>query len=186
MKTLLSAILGLSFVTVCSNAQELQTITENSGAVAFDPADIVQIVGVAAPLFKYDGPSYTNQNLSGGGMLTLNFADGTTVSNRLSNFSVSTRDIGGLVLATNPLQGSSFTNLTSLEVTGGAVTVKKLAQASELVSNPVMLPLLGDSVFAISIETSVDLVNWAPAAPGDYLGDTSHRYFRIKAVQQAP
>jgi len=175
MKTLLSAVLVLSFVTVC-NAQELQTITFASGVVNFAATDIVQIVGVASNYSDSTGST---------GRLILTFGDGASVTNNLNTYAIATGSGGNRYAGSNRLQGSSFTNLTSLEVKGaGAVTVKKMNQASELVSDPVMLPLLDDSVFAISIETSVDLINWAPAAPGDYLGDTSHRYFRIKAVQQ--
>lgn len=64
------------------------------------------------------------------------------------------------------------------------VTLRITKTADQIASQPVVLPAVTDGVYSVTIETSVDMQNWAPAAPGDYLGDTTHRFFRIKAARK--
>ncbi|MCX6877170.1 MAG: hypothetical protein NTW21_25675 [Verrucomicrobia bacterium] len=65
-----------------------------------------------------------------------------------------------------------------------AVTVKIMTLASEVVSTPMVLPPVDDELYVITLETSVDMKNWVPAYPGEYLGNGSHRFFRVKATRK--
>ena len=65
-----------------------------------------------------------------------------------------------------------------------AVTLRVTKTADEIASDPVVLPPVADGIYAVTIETSTDMENWAPAAPGDYLGDSTHRFFRVKALRK--
>lgn len=150
-------------------------ITPNSGAKTFEPTDIIQVVGSVA--------NTTGYNLA---VLTITFADGTVIENRFGQTNIATGDVNLRSVSNNPFNGMTMTGVKSLAITSGtgAVIVKVLSQAAEFVSEPVMLPVVDDGKYAISLETSVDMVNWAPAAPGDYLGSTSHRFFRVKAEKK--
>lgn len=100
------------------------------------------------------------------------------------------KNLSGYSVTNNhPLFGTTLTNVSSLKISGGnggngVVTVKVMNEAAQFTSEPVMLPLVDDGKYSIQLETSVDLLNWAPAAPGDYLGSTSHRFFRVKAEKK--
>lgn len=160
-------------------APQLVTVTQAGGPKTFQPTDIIQVVGVV-------GNIGTSGNASSPA-LRVTFQDGTVVENLMSTHVASTSQTNNFLSASNPLLGNSFVGITSLEIINqpGAVTVKVLKQAEELVSEPMILPLVEDSDrFTISLETSVDMQNWAPAAPGDYLGGSSHRFFRVKAVKK--
>lgn len=115
----------------------------------------------------------------------MTFSDGTIVTNRIASVDIQATYYGSST--NNSLLGATLTNVTSLQITGGSavVTVKVMKQAAEFTSEPVMLPLIDDGTYTIQLETSVDMINWAPAAPGDYLGSTSHRFFRVKATKKA-
>ena len=160
-------------------APQLVTVTQAGGPKTFLPTDIIQVVGVV-------GNIGTSGNASTPA-LRVTFEDGTVVQNVMSTQIAATSQTNNFYSASNPLLGNSYVGITSLEVVNqpGAVTVKVLKQAEELVSEPMILPLVEDSDrFTISLETSVDMQNWAPAAPGDYLGSSSHRFFRVKAVKK--
>ncbi|WP_035610235.1 hypothetical protein [Haloferula sp. BvORR071] len=66
---------------------------------------------------------------------------------------------------------------------GLTVTLRITKKAEEMTSQPVLIPAVADGRYDVSIETSADAENWAPAAPGEYLGSSSHRFFRVKAVR---
>ena len=59
-----------------------------------------------------------------------------------------------------------------------------MSQASEVVSSPMVLPPVDDENYVITLETSVDMKNWVPSYPGEYLGNGSHRFFRVKATRK--
>lgn len=179
---LLLALFSLNSYTLASPNLVLVTGSE----VSFTQTDIIQIVGVVA---NTSASTTTGYNASYGPSLKITFSDGTIVTNSL--VMVDTEDPGDAYVSNNKLLGNTLIGVTSLQVIPGvagagtgAVTVKIVPQASELVSEPVVLPLIEDQIFTISVETSVDMTNWAPAAPGDFLATSSHRFFRLKAVQK--
>lgn len=156
------------------------TVTQKSGVVAFAPTDIIQIVGAVASTNR--SPSVTLP--TNPAALRIVFSDGAIILNRICSTDI--EEAYDAHVENNPVLGSTLTGVASLQISGGtgAVTVKVLKQAAEFVSDPVMLPVVNDGTYEISLETSVDMNNWAPAAPGDYLGSTSHRFFRVKAVKK--
>lgn len=174
--------LGASLATV--PAQELRTVTQVSGPLAVPANSVVQIVGVAVDTF--DQNSYP----AGRPKMTIIYADGTKVENELGEVSAQ-----GYSASSNNLIGHTYAGVTSISVTNGyrngapgalkaAVTVKLLSQASEVVSTPMVLPPVNDSLYVITLETSVDMTNWAPSFPGEFLGNGNHRFFRVKAVRK--
>lgn len=169
---------SLASLLTLAAAPDLVTVTYTGGERTFQPTDIIQIVGVAG-------------NVNSGTALTpalrITFQDGTVINNVMGVPFAATSQTTNFQSSSNPLIGNTFTGITSMQVVNhpGVVTLKLLKQAEELISEPMILPLVEDSdKFTISLETSVDMQNWAPAAPGDYLGATSHRFFRVKAVKK--
>lgn len=58
-----------------------------------------------------------------------------------------------------------------------------MSEATQVVSTPMILPV-DDEIFSVSLETSTDMQDWVPAFPGEYLGSSNHRFFRVKAIQK--
>ncbi len=181
MKTIVLSILSAIAASILSHAQELRTITAASGPLAIPANAIVQIVGVAAGTFA---------NLNGfvASSMTQTFADGTKVKTSLFQTPTNT----SIVASTNTLVGNVFTGVSSISVENGsayaqtisaAVTVKIMSEASQVVSPPLVLPV-DDEIFSISLETSTNMQDWVPAFPGDYLGSSNHRFFRVKAIKK--
>ena len=52
------------------------------------------------------------------------------------------------------------------------------------ISNAVVIPTDANGDIDIILESSVDLVNWAPAVPGTYSTDVDNRFFRVRAETQ--
>lgn len=161
-------------------APELVTVTYTGGEKAFQATDILQVVGVIGNM--------GNTGSAASPALRVTFEDGTVVENSLGIPFAATSQTNNFQSVSNPLIGNTFTGITKLQVVGqpGVVTLKLIQRAEEMVSEPMILPLIvEDDKYAVSLETSVDMLNWAPAAPGDYLGSSSHRFFRVKAVKKA-
>jgi hypothetical protein len=64
----------------------------------------------------------------------------------------------------------------------------KLTRASEIAQsstpvNTVVIPTDANGDVEIILESSVDLVNWTAATPGQYSAATENRFFRIRAVE---
>jgi len=175
VKTIVLSILFALAASILSYAQELRTITAASGLVNIPASSIVQILGIVAesvPL-NTSGGSYTPPSM------TQTFADGTKVTTQS-------------LTPNNGLLGSVFSGVTSISVKNGkysstdlavALTVKIMSEASQVVSPPLVLPV-DDQTFSISLETSTDMQDWVPAFPGDYLGSSNHRFFRVKAIKK--
>lgn len=186
MKAIVLSILSATAACLAlSHAQELQTITEASGPLAIPANSIVQIVGVTTASFT---TSSTGSVLPS---ITMAFADGTSVANDLVGATVP----NPAYYTTNlNIVGNVFAGLASISIKNGviagnsktittAVTVKIMSEASQVVSPPMILPV-DDEIFSISLETSTDMQDWVPAFPGDYLGSSNHRFFRVKAIQK--
>lgn len=68
-----------------------------------------------------------------------------------------------------------------------AYVTYKLTRASEIAQsstpvNTVVIPTDANGDVEIILESSVDLVNWTAATPGQYSAATENRFFRIRAV----
>jgi hypothetical protein len=176
-------LIFLQFVA-SANAQELRTITTASGALTVSSNSVVQVVGVAM--------DNTGASSSSRPSIRFTYADGTVITNQVGETHVATGS-GGIASSTssNPI-GHVYTGLTKIEVVDfvgastlkAAVTVKVMTQASEVVSTPMVLPAVDDSLYEITLETSVDMQNWVPSYPGQYLGNGSHRFFRVKSTKK--
>jgi hypothetical protein len=167
-----ASLLFISLLSVTAHASEFVTLNVSKQSVAVVPTDIIQIVGV----FQDSGAANLYLDYAGAGS---NYAMMNIPANG-----------GGGPLAFTAVTITGLTQVR-LPVPNGsrhAVTIRITKTADEIASDPVVLPPVADGVYAVSIETSTDLENWAPAAPGDYLGDTTHRFFRVKALRkpQAP
>lgn len=164
---------------------QVVAVTQNSGDVAFLASDIVQIVGAVSVT-----PAHTGDNNAPlqSPMLRITFGDGTVVENRIASVDVESISARGAYAVNNPLQGVTLTGVSKMSIQGGSgvVTVRVMKQAAQFVSEPVMLPLIDEGTYTITLETSIDMLDWTPAAPGDYLTATSHRFFRVKAVKKEP
>lgn len=176
MKTIALSVLSAIAASILSHAQEMWTITETSGPLNIPANAIVQIVGVVAQ----SQPSNTSGATYIPGKMTQTFADGTKVITSL------------VAPPGSGLVGSIFSGVSSISVQVGtygsttlpvAVTVKITSQTSEAVSPPMVLPV-DDSIFSVSLETSTDMQEWVSAFPGDYLGSSNRRFFRVKAIQK--
>ena len=188
MKTIVLSILSTLTASVLSHAQELRTITETSGPLNIPANSIVQIVGVAAGSFTTANSGFTPPSMN------QTFADGTNVKTQFYQGMV---PIQNSIPTNNNLVGSIFSGVSSISVQNGnltgvsgssgkipvAVTVKIMSEASQVVSPPLVLPV-DDEIFSISLETSTDMQDWVPAFPGDYLGSSNHRFFRVKAIKK--
>jgi hypothetical protein len=164
VKTLILAAL-VAVVPIVSTASEFVVLNFNKQSVTVAPTDIVQVVSV----------------LQGSGAKNLEFMFADGGPNAWLYIA------GGQGMAVQP--NVVMTGLTQVGFILGtgervAVTLKITKAADEMVSQPILLPPATDGVYSLSMETSTDLENWAPAAPGDFLGTSSHRFFRLKAVRK--
>ena len=175
MKTTAVIVSFILHIAVSLNAQELRNVAPGA-PLTVTPDDIVQIVGVAVEV----STGTLHPKLP---ELVLSFASGTTITNPLGE----NQDANSPV--SNSLIGHVFTGLNRLSIVStstkkAVVTVKIMTQASQTVSTPMVLPPVDDEIYTITLETSTDMKNWVPAYPGDYLGNGSHRFFRVKAVRK--
>ena len=184
MKIICSFLAGLILAT-SAVASDFVTLSKSNPSVSVSPTDVVVIVGTSE-LGKTES---SNRQLW------------VTVQNEPTEQQISISGIfwynDTFVALSSPI-GNTFTNLTCLRFGGynpettpdqGFVTLRILQKGEELVSNPVLLPAAADSRYEISLESSTDLQNWSPAAPGEYLGSSTQRFFRVKAVlkeEEAP
>lgn len=170
MKSLVTLFLLATAALV--GATEFVVLNQANQSYTCNPNDIVQVVSVV----QGSGARYLRIGLADGGSTALYFEGGLGVTKS-----------PGTVLT----RASSFTLSGSPNVTTDLppedtilVTLKITKKADEMTSQPVLLPAVEDSLYSVSIETSVDMENWAPSAPGDFLGSSSHRFFRVKAVRK--
>lgn len=169
MRTFLVSIALLFPLT--AQASEVVTLNRNNRSVTVQPSDIVTIVS-AVHSSESNRCEFTLANDAGG-------------SGTAPYFYIS----GGEGIVES--QNVTLTGLTAVSLSNSTpaatkvmVTLRITKTADQIASQPVVLPAGTDGVYSVTIETSVDMENWAPAAPGDYLGDTSHRFFRIKAARK--
>jgi hypothetical protein len=62
--------------------------------------------------------------------------------------------------------------------------VTRPASPSVTPSNAAVIPEDASGTFTVILESSVDLVTWTPAIPGDYSGNTVKRFFRTRIVKK--
>ncbi len=170
MKTFLVSI-ALLFPFI-AQASEFVTLSRANRSVSVQPSDIVTVVSAV-------GSGETNY-------CEFTFANDPGGVGTKPYFRINAGE--GIVVASN----LTFTGLTAVSLRDNGyntttyvmVTLRITKTADQIASQPVVLPAVTDGVYSVTIETSTDLENWAPAAPGDYLGDTSHRFFRVKAERK--
>ena len=78
-------------------------------------------------------------------------------------------------------------NLLGSKTTATMITAKVESSNSigELIvsNSSVVLPSDGTGNFSVTLESSVDLVNWNTATPGIYGSSSNQRFFRVKATE---
>ncbi len=92
-----------------------------------------------------------------------------------------------------PLVGPGIIRLSGPE-DGGYVGLKILTAGSVTAGLPstgipstaVVIPADANGPVSVILESSQDLITWNVAMPGTYGNSNSNRFFRIRAVQQAP
>ena len=179
-----TAIIFTSSISILV-AQEMRTVTPASGALTVSENAIVQVVGV-----MLDTEATTSYLPS----IQCTYADGTIVTNQLGETVLTGGASGVTSRASNSIVGNVYTGITKIQITRpdgsntqvykAAVTIKIMTQASEVVSTPMVLPAVDDANYVIALETSVDMQNWVPSYPGEYLGNGSHRFFRVKSTRK--
>lgn len=166
MKSLLLAI-GIASLPALVSASETKVINSSNLSLSVLPTDVVQILTI----IHSSPPRYLNFTFENGASSKLYIA-------------------GGDGLFENP--GITLTGVTGFSVNADhgsdgkdnlIITLKITHQGEELTSPPVVMPPVADGRYTISLETSTDLENWAPSAPGDYLGSATARFFRVKAFR---
>lgn len=170
MKALLLSIVLL--LPLVSQASEIVTLCRSKRSVTVQPSDIVTVVSVVRS-------SEVNR---------CDFTLATDVAGGPPPPSLYVGGGEGLVdtpnLTLTGLTAVSIRDGTGYPNTGLMITLRITKTADQIASQPVVLPAVTDGIYSVTIETSVDMENWAPSAPGDYLGDTSHRFFRVKAERR--
>ena len=71
--------------------------------------------------------------------------------------------------------------LVDAYITYKLTRASQIAQSSTPV-NTVVIPTDANGAVEIILESSVDLVNWTAATPGQYSAATENRFFRVRAV----
>ena len=171
MKTFITSIVLL--FPLIAQASEIVTLNRNNRTVTVQPSDIITVVSAV--------------HSSESNRCEFTLANDTGSAGTKPYFYIS----GGEGLAAVP--NLTLTGLTAVSLKDNGypatlvmVTLRITKTADQIASQPVVLPAVTDGVYSVTIETSVDMQNWSPAAPGDYLGDTTHRFFRVKAARRPP
>lgn len=164
IKLVLLASLALSAVTMAS---EYVVLRKGNPTLALNLTDIAVLVGTNRTGQAWDSEGVLNVTMPDVGRemaIDLRFAAiGTTVTG-----------------ATKIRMGAESDPARVSDYTYAVFKVIKPGQ--ELLSPPVVTPQAADARYDIILETSTDMNHWIPAAPGEYLGSASQRFFRVRAV----
>ena len=170
MKTALIALVFVS-ITLTASAVEYVTLTTSTKTKNVSAGDLVEVVG-------------TNMNNNGLGVsLNLGFADGASV-----NLVLRGKENG---LAFADMKGNSFTGLTTiaLSASGSAnvcVTLKiTLAEEISVVAPGTVLvvPETASGDLTVEVQSSTDLVNWAPFLTQEITAGIDPQFYRMRVVK---
>ena len=176
MRTALT-LLALASFTLTASAIEYVTLTTKTPTKNVSAGDLVELVG-------------TNMNNNGLGVaLNLTFADSATVAVVLRGKE------NGIAFA--DMKGNSFTGLTevTLAAAGSAnvcVTLKITPAEDIAVAAPgtvLVIPDTASGDLTVEIQSSNDLVNWAPFLTQEITAGTDPGFYRMrvtKAVAPGP
>ena len=168
------SILGAFALTVAAHSSRADDyIMMEKGteleSIDVDPTDLVTLVG---------GTSYPNAALFG-------VSANTGRARRLAWCAQSEGNGDQYTTAV----GSTWTGLTRVylhvweDSASWGVTLRITKQGASFLSNPVVLPPSSGGPYEISVETSADLDNWSPAAPGIIPAGSPLGYWRIVVNQ---
>lgn len=154
---------------------EYVTLTKQNPSILLNPTDIVLIVGTSEHGRGYNSEESMFITLEGqpeSEHFITSYA-GPTVNSALSQ------------------QGNVISGVTKIRIgkkdtpnvnEGFYVTLSILKQGQQLLSTPMVTPGTADSKYEITLETSTDMQNWTPTVPGEFLGNSGQRFFRVRAV----
>ena len=169
MKALLVSV-ALLFPVIL-HASQIVTLTQANQTLAVEPADVVELVTAVAG----SSDSYAVFTMQAGGTAPYYYIPNQGVRPPSSTYTAIMTGVTQVRLSRNnsgssPLLGGDTT----------AATFRITKQAEQFVSQPVIMPAITDQKYKVELETSTDLQNWIPSVPGDYLGGSTNRFFRVK------
>jgi len=167
--------LATAFLASFANG-EYVTLSKQNPSVTLNPTDIAVIVGSSEIGRAYSSERSLFITLNGQpeSEFFITAYAGPTVNSAVSQLN---NVIGGV---TKIRVGSS--NAAAAVREGFYVTLSILKQGDQLLSPPMVTPGSADAKYDITLETSTDMQNWSPTVPGEFLGNTGQRFFRVRAV----
>ena len=174
MKTAIAVLFAAVSLVIHSAASEIVTLSTSNQTVLVSPTDVVQIITVVlgdsnrSILFQKESGTFISLRSGYGEGNVQSGLSGTTLTG-LTKVGLFMGDNGFLPIPTNDRL---------------AMTIRITKAAEELFSQPVIMPAVATQDYKVELETSTDLQNWIPAVPGDYLGGTTNRFFRVKVAKK--
>jgi len=176
---MLKSILPLAifaFSTLGSNAQEIVTLTRSNPSVTLNPTDLVRIIGGSdvrvsmtnSVAYMMLAGSTEEQTLPTQGMVYSTYVPFDTMSG-----------LTWIRLGKSGVNGGSSSDLPHKEA---FLVLQVTKQGQQLLSDPLVTPGAADAKYEVTLETSTDMVTWVPTVPGEFLGATGQRFFRVRAV----
>lgn len=165
MKTFLSLLVGLAIVSPLM-AVEYVTLTKTNPTYTSNPNDVIQIMTARS---SNTTGNAVNLNVDG---IPLSIPEGSSST------------LGG---SNNPIssEGLTFHGVTTWSVSTSYkfIVVLRITKPNEgFKSEPLVVPVSQGTTYSVELETSTDMQNWVPAAPGDYASTGPARFFRVKAA----
>ncbi|WAC19055.1 hypothetical protein OVA24_17650 [Luteolibacter sp. SL250] len=166
--------------SVLSLSHEIVTLNRGTPTVALNPTDLVKIIGGSQVRSSAVGISGVPR-----GYMTM---AGSSAELNLSIHGI----VNSLVVPFDTMSGLTSIRLGKSAGDGGASSdlpnadvflVLQITRAGQhLFSDSLVTPGSADAKYDVVLETSTDMVNWSPGAPGEYLGSTGQRFFRVRAT----
>ena len=169
--TKITALLLFAFSAVAS-ANEYFTFRRGDTVLNLNTSDIVVVVGTNRTGDSFDGSGLLNITMPGVG--------------REIGMDMSKAAIGSTITGATKIRFGSQSNTSPDSASDYTYVVCKIIKpGQELISPPVVTPASADAKYVINLETSTDMQTWIPAIPGEYLGSSGQRFFRVRAVVKA-
>lgn len=125
----------------------------------------------------YDGNQYCTATVTKDGVTSF-FARSDKFNSQSIRYTGATVVGPAVISISNGNPPVQFTGLISYSIRNNLT-----AETVLVPSNAVVIPADSSGPISIILESSTDLVSWSAAQPGSYLGSTTKRFFRVRAIQ---